>query len=874
VKNACQITIFTRHGGKLSKRIDLGDNGRLVTTPAAAMTSGSARRAPIVDVRELAAVIERLDYNEAIALGALRTDLPEQVKVVTKDKLNGAAGVIARTGDFICYQQGQPTFALLDFDPKGKPAEIVVDDFWAVLIKVLPALRDVGRVIRRSTSAGLHRTDTGEMLDDSGGMHVFVVVHDGTDIERFLTTLHERCWLLGYGWIMISKAGQLLERSIVDRSVGAPERLVFEAPPTLSRPLAQDAASRRPIATDGAVLDTHAACLPLTADERATFDKLVAEAKARIAPEADKVRAAYIDERAEALAKRKNITKDEAVKVIENSCRSVLLPDFELEFSDKSLGTVTVADVLHDPLRFEKKSLADPIEGVEYGRTTAMVLLRRDNGRPWIRSHAHGGVSYSLERAESAERAQSQRRAEQIAENMEIGDDIPTESILPSIMTLNEMHGRLVFVSETGGVADHVTGHIHKREHATDAYAASKHVYTHVQENGAKKERTGSALKFWIESKERVTVQVLAWIPGAQQICHSPEEQKIAFNTWKGLPPMTFPDDWQERVKPFLEHVEFLVPIKEESERFLQWLAHIIQCPEVLPHTSYLMTTPTTGVGRNLLASMIVRALRGFVAAGISLPELLDGGFTGRLSKKLLAIVDEAREGSGDRRHQRAERLKSIITEEHRHVNPKYGHQSVEKNCCRWLMFSNHQDAIPFDNSDRRVIVIANPTVRKEAAYYERLFRLLDDNAFIGSVRRWLETLDISGFRPGEHAPMNEAKLQVLNEMMTETERAVLEFKEDCETDLTSRYRIRCHATEKGQLHVNDTHLTHAIRRAGMTNTGRRVWTKRKDDKKKILPTEFQQRLSVVIVKGGEWNAETVKKATDEELLEAMGEPS
>src|SRR5262249_8965711 len=224
-----------------------------------------------------------------------------------------------------------------------------------------------------------------------------------------------------------------------------------------------------------------------------------------------------------------------------------------------------------------------------------------------------------------------------------------------------------------------------------------------------------------------------------------------------------------------------------EWECFMQWLAHIVQRPEVLPHTSYLMVTPKTGVGRNLLASILVRALRGFVAAGISLPELLDGGYTGRLSQKLLAIVDEAREGGGERRYQRANRLSQIITEEHRHINPKYGHQSIEKNCCRWLMFSNHDDAIPFDNTDRRVIVIANPTKRKEDAYYEWLYGLLNDHAFIGSVRHWLETKNIDAFRPGEHAPMNEAKMRVLNEMRNETERAVAEFKEDCGTELTSR---------------------------------------------------------------------------------------
>ena len=381
-----------------------------------------------------------------------------------------------------------------------------------------------------------------------------------------------------------------------------------------------------------------------------------------------------------------------------------------------------------------------------------------------------------------------ERRARQIAENIKIGDDV-TEPLLPQIMTLEEMRERLVFVGSIGVVADRATGRIRKKEHAADEYAASQHTW--IAGNG--KVKKAPALKFWIASKDRMTVEVLAWVPGAAQICQPPEGQARRSTPGGDCHPMAYPEDWQERVKPFLEHVDYLVPIEQERERFLQWLAHIFQHPEVLPHTSYLMITPVTGIGRNLLASILVRALRGFVAAGVSLPELLDKGFTGRLSQKLLIIVDEAREGRGERRYERAERFKQLQTEEHRHVNHKYGFQIVEKNCGRWLRFSNHWDAIPFDNTDRRDIVIANPTVRKPDAYYERLYGLLDDKDFIGSVRHWLETRDITAFRPGEHAPMNPAKQQALNEMMSETERAAAEFKEDCQTELTSRDEIKSH---------------------------------------------------------------------------------
>ena len=116
---------------------------------------------------------------------------------------------------------------------------------------VLPALGDVARVTRRSTSAGLSRSDTGEPLPGSDGMHVYVAAKDGADSERFLRALHERCWLAGLGWMMVSTSGALLERSIVDRTVGGPERLVFEGGPVLVPPLQQDKESRRAIAVDG-----------------------------------------------------------------------------------------------------------------------------------------------------------------------------------------------------------------------------------------------------------------------------------------------------------------------------------------------------------------------------------------------------------------------------------------------------------------------------------------------------------------------------------------------------------------------------------------------------------------------------------------------
>ena len=180
--------------------------------------------------------------------------------------------LIARTSANIGYQG--PAFALLDYDTKGMPPAVAAQlkqlgGFWPALLSALPALGDVGRVTRRSTSSGLSRTDTGRKVAGSDGIHLYIKVDDGDDVERFLRALHDRCWMAGLGWCMVSASGALLERSIVDRMVSGAERLVFEGGPILTPPLKQDKKSRRPIAVDGDVLDTVAACPPLSIVEAA-----------------------------------------------------------------------------------------------------------------------------------------------------------------------------------------------------------------------------------------------------------------------------------------------------------------------------------------------------------------------------------------------------------------------------------------------------------------------------------------------------------------------------------------------------------------------------------------------------------------------------
>jgi hypothetical protein len=126
----------------------------------------------------------------------------------------------------------------------------------------------------------------------------------------------------------------------------------------------------------------------------------------------------------------------------------------------------------------------------------------------------------------------------------------------------------------------------------------------------------------------------------------------------------------------------------------------------------------------------------------------------------------------------------------------------------------------------------------------------------IGSIRRLLETISLSKFKPGAHARMNAAKEQALHEMSNEVERAIAEYREDCQTDLTSRTFIRTYVDAATNGKFNDAQITHAISHAGMQSTGKRV--------------KLGKSLHSVIIVRGDLTPDIVKRTSAEVLIKII----
>jgi len=420
-----ELTLFVNARGALTKQFTLDADGNLVKTEGGQMSKGTAMRMAVDGVQALAELIKTMASNQALALGSMRPDLPAQVAVTTKGALNGgtALGIISRSREYLAFDEGRRGFCLGDFDRKGITAEVQDKleqngGFVAALATVIPELKTTGYVVRVSTSAGLFRTDTGQRFADSGGIHLYLQIKDVSDSKRFLKTLHDRCWLRGLGWYWVGKAGQLLERSIIDHTVATPEHLCFEGPPPLGPGLAQDKAARMPKVVNGDWMDTRAACRPLNAIEQSRLKELRTKAAFALNAESARVRTAWLKQRTTEIATRCGITEQAARRIAIKHADGVLLPAVELTLADPAIGVVTVGDVLADPDKYVDEPLADPWEGPSYGRQTAKVL-RRSDGSIFVNSFAHGGQTFELKfDAETIKKILDRTAASNVVETM------------------------------------------------------------------------------------------------------------------------------------------------------------------------------------------------------------------------------------------------------------------------------------------------------------------------------------------------------------------------------------------------------------------------------------------------------------------------
>ena len=275
--NSISLTrITSKKPACITKAYSLGTDGELIKVPGGSMAEGTAERLTLDSAGDLPALIQSLKTSQALCYGV--PPYPEaqilSKKILAGIKRNGGPPIIARNREHFSWPEG-PGVMMLDYDPPDE--SMTISAFREILGMIAPEIELAPMVMVPSASGYIYHGK--QCVKGPGGIRALVVVKNAGDIPRALSDLVKCLWVAGMGHIEASKSGALLKRSMLDSTVGQPERLDFLAGAACKPPLEQRRPNPMLFNADSEPLDTRAAIPPLTLQEQAEYKRMVKEAK-------------------------------------------------------------------------------------------------------------------------------------------------------------------------------------------------------------------------------------------------------------------------------------------------------------------------------------------------------------------------------------------------------------------------------------------------------------------------------------------------------------------------------------------------------------------------------------------------------------------
>lgn len=385
-----------RSTNDLTKRFDLVED-TIVKTSAAQMTKGTIEKVVVDGLEGLAETVRGLTSSQALTYGIL-VNGRETARVVTRSKLEEARrnvsdpnSIIARTREDLNFAH-LPGVMMNDHD-EYKGEILSPEDLIEKLTFACPAIGPAAKLWKPSSSYGIRASNDPSIAITGGGQRIYFAVLRAADIPDAGQNLFLRLWAAGLGWIKVSKSGHPLKRTLLDGSVYQPERLDFAGPPILGPGVSRESSEPR-IIEGCEFLDL--AALACDGDIQMRAHQAMAAAIKAAQPELHAVKEQWINALAPELVQRHGISIDLARQCLSQaSDHGQLSGDFLLVTANDE--TVSVREVLDNPTKWHDTRFADPLEP-SYGNDDHRIAWAnlRSGSRPYIHSHAHGGIRYIL----------------------------------------------------------------------------------------------------------------------------------------------------------------------------------------------------------------------------------------------------------------------------------------------------------------------------------------------------------------------------------------------------------------------------------------------------------------------------------------------
>jgi hypothetical protein len=386
-----ELCVFTNKGSnpRMTKLFTVMD-GIFKKNGSSQMFVGTCEIKEITSLDELHALMNGLSSDQALTYGIPKNGKAMQdVGMVPWAKAHDG---FARGKDFMEFRKGKPGVMYIDHDPDPAGKSVTADELSKLLGKIDPAFADVQMLSRSSSSNGIYSGK--ELMTTHAGTHIYFMVDNASKIPEIMKIIHVKAWLLGYGFIALSEAGSLLNRSVFDVAVAQAERLDYAAAPLMMEPLTRSETKPKAMNKKGSKVLKTSAVTPLRNDEMLRFEDLVNAAKTKIEPKAAKVRKKRIkqivDEQCGPGASRK---EKEAVRKAFVLALDYKILDGKFNITSNEGKKTTVLSVLSRPQAYHGLSIPDPIF-TKYGNDKAIIYS--DQARPVIHSFAHGEHIYQL----------------------------------------------------------------------------------------------------------------------------------------------------------------------------------------------------------------------------------------------------------------------------------------------------------------------------------------------------------------------------------------------------------------------------------------------------------------------------------------------
>ena len=226
------------------------------------------------------------------------------------------------------------------------------------------------------------------------------------------------------------------------------------------------------------------------------------------------------------------------------------------------------------------------------------------------------------------------------------------------------------------------------------------------------------AVTYLMRNKLIPCVAAKMYWPGFGPIFTDANTGLVYLNTYEkdGVEPCAaLDDDGQAVADRFMRHLALTVGVERERRIVLDFMAFVYQNPGKRVQWALLLKG-IEGNGKSYFFR-VMQALLGRQASVVS-TTAIDSAFTGWAEGSILACVEEIRI-SGVNKYAILDKMKPIISNDTIPVVHKNKNEKHIPNFTSYMMMTNHADAIPVGDNDRRYCVIFTRQTRKEDLFAE-----------------------------------------------------------------------------------------------------------------------------------------------------------